>query len=130
MGSYNNMSVESLRRALEIKEKLASLENELSSLLGGERSSRVQLSANEGQSETLKRGRGRPAGGGMSAGAKARIAAAQKARWANFRAQKGSNGASTPASKKQVGGGMSAEGRARIAAAQKARWAKFHKANR
>jgi len=69
-------------------------------------------------------GPGRPGGrrlrkkGGMSAAGRARIAAAQRRRWAKLRKGK----AGRPAKK---GRGMSAAGRARIAAAQKRRWAAF-----
>ena len=57
---------------------------------------------------------------GMSAAARERIAAAQRARWAR---QKGGGSASTKPKRK-----MSAAGRARIAAAARARWAKFRAA--
>lgn len=55
----------------------------------------------------------------MSAAGRARIAAAQRARWAKFRAQ---SGRTASASKPQRV--MSASARRRIAAAQRARWAK------
>ena len=57
----------------------------------------------------------------LSVAARARIAAAQRARWAKVRASKstGRNGAATP---KRT---MSAAARKRIAAAQKERWKKF-----
>ena len=62
----------------------------------------------------------------MSAAGRARIAAAQRARWAK---QKGTHGPETAIvlerlKEKKKRGGLSAEGRARIVAAQKARWAK------
>ena len=68
--------------------------------------------------EKPKRG---PKKGGMSAEGRARIAAAQKARWAKAKVLKTAAPASAekPAKRK-----MSAAGRARIIAAQKARWAK------
>jgi len=53
----------------------------------------------------------------MSAEARGRISAAQKARWAKRKAGKSGNAVVTRRK-------MSAEGRARIAAAQKARWAR------
>jgi len=55
----------------------------------------------------------------ISAAGRARIAAAQKARWAKLKA-----GVKAPVSKPKVRRKLSAEGRARIAAAAKARWAK------
>ena len=56
---------------------------------------------------------------GMSASARAKIAAAQKKRWAKLKGKK----TAKPVAKKKHK--MSAAGRAAIAAAQKARWAKI-----
>jgi hypothetical protein len=64
----------------------------------------------------------RTSGGTLSAAARARIAAAQRARWAKVRASKSGNGASSP-----VKGRLSAAGRAKIAKAQRLRWAKQKK---
>lgn len=61
---------------------------------------------------------------GMPAAGRARIAAAQKARWARI---KGRNSASAPGANKRT---MSPGARRRIAAAQKARWAKWRKAQK
>jgi hypothetical protein len=58
----------------------------------------------------------------MSASARARIAAAQKARWAKVKG----NGSSGSGSRRK----MSAAARAKIAAAAKARWAKAKAAGR
>jgi hypothetical protein len=101
MNSISSLSAEQLRRAAAIKEQIDSLENELGKILGG-----------AAVSETGKRV--------MSASARARIGAAQKARWAKV---KGSGG-KTPRRK------MSAAARAKIAAAAKARWAKAKAAGR
>lgn len=111
--SLNNLTVAQLQRAAQIKQQIEILEAELAAVLGG-------LSVAKGR-------RGRPPGGGkgggISAAGRAKIAAAQRLRWAKFKASK--KGAA------QVGHGgrrrrkMSAEARARIAAAQKARWAKI-----
>ena len=65
---------------------------------------------------TAKRGGRRQ----FSAATKARMAAAQKARWAKL---KGTSTTTTPAAKKKRK--LSAEGRAAIVAATKARWAKL-----
>lgn len=63
---------------------------------------------------------------GISATGRARIAAAQRARWAKLKAESGKqNGATSP--KKRT---MSASGRKRIAAAQRARWAKVKAARK
>jgi hypothetical protein len=67
----------------------------------------------------------------MSAAGRAKIAAAQKARWAKINAAKGAAkpvAKAAPVSKKK--GQMSAEGKARIVAAQKARWAKIKAAKK
>jgi hypothetical protein len=63
----------------------------------------------------------------MSAAGRARIAAAQKARWAKLKGGNGDLMAAKPAMKKRT---MSAAGRARIVAAQKARWAKIKAAKK
>src|SRR5437868_5565230 len=55
----------------------------------------------------------------MSAAARARIAKAQRARWAKLRRGRSSDGAARPRRK------ISAAGLARIRAAQRARWAKL-----
>ena len=80
--------------------------NRAISLLGGANSNGV--------------GRGR----GISAAGRARIAAAQKARWARI---KGHKSASAPGPNKRT---MSGGARRRIADAQKARWAKWRKAQK
>ena len=104
MSSITNLSAQQLRQAADLKEKISALENQLSQLLG---------STTTVAKATKKKG-------GMSAAGKAKIAAAQKARWAKVKAAKPVVKAAKPAKKK---GGMSAAGRARIAAAAKARWA-------
>jgi len=58
----------------------------------------------------------------MSAAGRAKVAAAQKARWAKIKAAKGKTSVVAPAKKARKK--MSAEARAKIAAAAKARWAK------
>jgi hypothetical protein len=58
----------------------------------------------------------------MSAAGKARVASAQKARWAKIKAAKPAVTAAKPAKKKFT---MSAAAKAKISAAAKARWAKI-----
>ncbi len=101
MKSISSLSAEQLRRAAAIKEQIDTLESELGKILGG-----------AAESGTGKRV--------MSASARARIAAAQKARWAKVRGE----GGAAPRRK------MSAAARAKIAAAAKARWAKAKAAGR
>jgi hypothetical protein len=96
----SNLSAEQLRRAATIKDKIDRLQTELDRLLG---------SSNEKGTQTGKRG--------MSAAGRARIAAAQKARWAKVN---GKAGKPAKTGKRK----MSAAARSKIAAAAKARWAK------
>ena len=60
--------------------------------------------------------------GGMSAAGKAKVAAAQKARWAKIKGAEPAITAAKPAKKKFT---MSAAAKAKISAAAKARWAKI-----
>src|SRR5208282_320951 len=102
--------------AADLKEKIAELEKQLEQILGAEAASIAPS---------------RPAAkkGGMSAAGKARIAAAQKLRWAKDKATKSAAKLkASPARKKR--GGMSAAARAKISAAAKARWAKAKAAGR
>jgi hypothetical protein len=108
MNSINSLSAEQLRRAAAIKDQIDTLENELGRILDGRGS------------------KGRTPGGRrtMSASARARIAAAQRARWAKYKANK-------PAKRRGRGRRkMSAAARAKIAAAARARWAKAKAAGR
>lgn len=110
MSLINNLSAQQLREAANLKERIAGLEIKLTQLLGA--------TAKPAAVPTLKQK------SKMSAAARAKIAAAQKARWAKVKAAKRvAKPLVMPAPKKK--GGMSAEGRARIVAAQKARWAKI-----
>jgi len=99
-----NLSTAKLKRIIALKQKIEKLSAQLEALA-------------EGSSGRI----GRPPGSGMSAGARAKIAAAQRARWAKAK------GGAKPAAKKYK---MSAAGRARIIAAQKARWAKIKAAKK
>jgi hypothetical protein len=64
--------------------------------------------------------------GRLSAAARARIAAAQRARWAKVKASKSQSRNGTAAPKRT----MSSAARKRIAAAQRARWAKVKAAKK
>lgn len=64
--SLSSLSTAQLRRAADLKDKIEALNQELASLLGG----------------TSKKKRG------MSAAGRARVAAAQRARWAKIKAKK------------------------------------------
>jgi hypothetical protein len=110
-------SIADLRRAIELSEQIAKLEAELESVLNWSSSGKPT-----GQSPR----RGRPPGK-MSADARAKIAAAQKARWAKV---KGAAAEPTVAEQKtrKKKRKLSPESRARIVAAVKARWARQKKA--
>jgi hypothetical protein len=94
-----SISAEQLRRAASIKDQIESLQSELDGLLGSSATT----------TSTIK--------GGMSAAGKARIAAAQRARWAKLKGT-AVKGASKGKRK------MSPAARAKIAAAARARWKK------
>ena len=96
-----------LRRAAGPKEKIDALNKELASLLGAP----APVSA-----KAPKRGNK------MSAAGRAKIVAAQKARWAKVKTAKPAK----PAKKRK----MSAAAKAKISAAAKARWAKVKAAGK
>jgi len=102
MSNLISLTSAQLNRAADLKEQISRLERELFSILG-ERPASVPS----------------PKKRKFSAAARAKIAAAQKARWAKL---KGTKPAAKPVAKKKSK--MSAAGRARISAAAKARWAK------
>ena len=99
-----DLTINQLKRAAAIKEQIADLTKELRSILGA--------SGNSGA--TLKRKRT------MSASAKRKIAAAQKARWATLRGAKPATRSTKPAAKKKR---MSPAARAKLSAKLKAYWA-------
>ena len=101
MNHYTSVTVVQLKRAIAIREHIESLQTELDQILGGEVA-------------TPHSGNGRRK---MSAAARARIGAAQKARWAKV---KGKKGTKTIKPRRK----MSAAARAAISAAAKARWKK------
>jgi len=111
-----------LRQAANLKEKIAGLEKDLGQLLGAGAALVVVKPAARKKGE-------------MSASGKARIVAAQKARWAKIKAAKIKPAAVTavvkavvvpkPAKKKFT---MSAAAKAKLSAAAKARWAKIKSA--
>ena len=70
-----NVPLQQLKQAVTIREKIETLEKELSRIIGGQPST-----AKAGASPRKRK---------MSAAAIAKISAAAKARWARFRAKKG-----------------------------------------
>jgi hypothetical protein len=93
----SSLTVIQLRRAADLKEKIDALYKELASILGAP----APVSAKTSRKRK------------MSADGRARVVAAQKARWAKVKRTK-------PAKKRK----MSAAAKAKISAAAKARWAK------
>jgi hypothetical protein len=104
---FSNLSPKSLRRAADIQEKILDLKGELSSIWGATESTETPRPRRK-----------------MSAAGRRRIAAGQRARWAQVKARHGgsSEAPEAPARRRK----MSPSARARIAAAQRARWAKIH----
>jgi hypothetical protein len=108
--NIENLTSTQLRHAADLKEKIADLEKQLAGIIfvGGKPHVPVKVS------NLARKKRG------MSAAGRARIAAAQKLRWAKINAGKTKSAAPKPAKRRK----MSAAGRAAIAAAARARWAK------
>ncbi len=122
--TYNPLSrvtVDQLRRAIEIREQIEQLENELNQVLGG--SEAGEPAGAPPPARARRTGKGTRS---MSDEARARISAAQKARWAARRAESPATN-SRPAKQKRH---LSEAARARISAAAKTRWAKYRAAKR
>ena len=83
--STNSPSVASLRRAIEITEKIQSLEAELKAVLSGAAAPAAAARAPKADAPAKVKGKKKRV---MSPEARARIVAAQKARWAKVRAEK------------------------------------------
>ena len=104
-----DISLEKLEEALSVRRQIDTLERRLASLFG---------SAVERPTSSPTRTRGHRT---MSAQARAKIAAAQRARWAKQK----STSAAKPKRKK---GGLTPAGRKRLSQLMKARWAARRKA--
>ena len=100
-----------MRRAAQVKEQIAELQNELIKLSGTMLTKTVTL-----VKTTRKK---------MSAAGIERIRAAQKARWAKIKGTK-----PTVAPAKKIKRKMSAAAKAKISAAAKARWARIRAAKK
>jgi len=116
MSNLQNLSVAQLRKVVAIKEKLETLNAQLTSIAGVEAPAAAEAEA------APKRRRRK-----MSAAARAAIAAGQRRRWAKAKGKRGP-GRPPKAGKKEkvikVKRKVSAATKARLAAAAKARWAK------
>lgn len=133
MSTPHTPSVDQLKRALELSEKIQQLEAELNGILGGQSVKPVAAAAAVAASAPARAKVAKPSrkgAGRISPEALERIAAAQRLRWAKVRAAKG-GAAAKPAKAGPKAGGkrvLSPEARERIAAAQRKRWAKARKA--
>ena len=123
--TMTNLSLVQLRQAVSIKERIDGLQAELNQLLGKSApaalAAPVALAASVSAPTDGRRGRKR------SAAARARMAAAQRARWATkapVAAPKAAPKAAPFAPAKKRKRNFSPEALARISAAAKARWAK------
>jgi hypothetical protein len=119
MTNIQNLTSSQLRKVVAIKEQIEQLEGELAALAGGS-SAPSAAPATRGPGK-IKAGRRK-----MSASAKARIGAAQRARWAKVRAAAGRSEkvSVTKAKTKGKRRKLSPAVRAKLAAIAKARWAK------
>jgi hypothetical protein len=111
-----NLTSKQLRQAADLKEKITALETEFATILGGNGSGIPSPLKAE---KTAKKK-------GMSAAGRARIAAAQKARWAKVKAAKPAKAAKPDQVTKpgKIKRTFSAAHLAKIRAAAKKRWAK------
>ncbi|HWD18611.1 MAG TPA: hypothetical protein VHB20_04985 [Verrucomicrobiae bacterium] len=108
MINIQNLDSSQLRKVIAIKERIEELEAQLTELIGSPAAAPAKV----------KTGRRT-----MSAAAKARIAAAQRARWAKVHAAAGKTGspaAAAPGKRRK----LNPAARAKLAAIAKARWAK------
>jgi len=115
MSLFNQLTAQQLRRAADLKDKIAVLQKQLDQLMGV---------SGTGKTSAAPKAE-KPARRKMSAAGIAKIRAAQKARWAKIKA------AQVPVqklvAKKRT---MSAAAKAKISAAAKARWAKVKAAQK
>jgi hypothetical protein len=103
MTNLKDLSSSQLRRIIDIKEQIETLQREIEGIASG-----TPVSSQVIEDTPTRRG--------MSAAGRARVAAAAKVRWARIRAAKGA-----AAPKRRT---MSAAAKAKIAASARARWAK------
>jgi hypothetical protein len=120
--SLINLTPTQLRQAANLQEQIEGLNKQLSSIIFGGGKTQAPTKAPKPAAKK----------GGMSAAGKAKVAAAQKLRWAKVKAAKEKSAvkfgaAPKPAKKKFV---MSAAAKAKISAAAKARWAKIKAAKK
>jgi hypothetical protein len=127
MNNLSSLSVAQLQRAITIKEQIAALEAQLASLFGA-----APVAAPKASAAVLPATPQAKKKKVMSPAARAKIAAAQKARWVARKGVQTPKSVQTSAAKSATTSKpkpkMSAAGRANIIAAQKLRWAKVRAA--
>jgi hypothetical protein len=116
MTNLQNLTVEQLRRVVAIKVKIERLEAKLAKVGGGRGPGRPRADA---AAPVVRRRRK------MSAAAKARIAAAQRARWAKVKGREAAP--ATVVKKKRK---VDAATKAKLAAIARARWARVKAAGK
>ena len=120
--STHNSTIATLQRAIVIAEQIQKLESELAAILGGSAPSSPAKSK-QAAAKPAKKGKRT-----LSPEARARIAAAQKARWAKVKGEAPAIATEKKtAAKVKVRRKISAEARAKMAAAAKRRWANVKK---
>jgi hypothetical protein len=111
MINLQQLTVKQLRKVVAVKERIEKLEAKLAAIYGSD----APAAAPVGRRRRRK----------MSAAAKARIGAAQRARWAKVKGRKVSSKESVKKKRK-----VSAATKARLAAVAKARWARVKAAGK
>ena len=114
MATFHELTTSQLKQALQIREQIETLQQKLETLLGG------TAPAAKAKQKVSTPARKRT----MSEAGRAKIAAAQKARWANAKGKSSPTTAKTAPKKPAV----TDERRAKLSAAMKARWAARKKA--
>jgi hypothetical protein len=110
MTNIANLTASQLHQIIAIKEQIEALRRQIESIAAGGSGGEIPIPAVE-EAPTTRRRR-------VSAAGRARMAAAQQARWATI---KGTGAKPAKRGKRRI----TAAGRAAMSAAGKARWAKF-----
>src|SRR3954453_11625835 len=113
MNNLLNLSLAQLKRAVAIKEQIQSLESEFARMLG---EASLPNGATDSASVPARKK-------GMSPEARAKIAAAQRARWKKLKATSEQSATTAPVAKRKRT--ISPAARKKMAEAAKARWAKI-----
>lgn len=120
-------TLDQLKRAIEISEKIQKLEAEITAIFG-QKATSPKLGRPPGKAAATAAVKSEKKPHKFSDEARAKIATAQKARWAKIKEAKGGEVATPQAAKVKIAKkkpAMSPEGLANIRAAQVARWAKI-----